>query len=78
MPKVRLARLATFTAAAFNSFNSFTCLLFTRRNSLYRHGATLFMVEEFPPLDGRFSLLRRKEFPSYRGRISPSIVEGIL
>ena len=60
------------------AFNSFTRLLFTSRFCLYRHGAARFTVEEFPPLDGRFSLLRRKDFPSYRGKISPSIVEGIL
>jgi hypothetical protein len=39
------------------AFNSFTRLLFTDRNSLCRHGAAVFTVEEFPPLDGRFSLL---------------------
>jgi hypothetical protein len=59
------------------AFTSFTCLLFTSWICLCRHGAALFTVEEFPPFDGRFSLLQRKDLPSYRGRISPSIVEGI-
>jgi hypothetical protein len=59
------------------AFTSFTRLLFTSWICLCRHGAARFTVEEFPPFDGRFSLLQRKDFPSYRGKISPSIVEGI-
>ena len=34
-------------------------------------------MEEFPPLNGRFSPVAWKNFPSYRGRIYSRIVEGI-
>jgi hypothetical protein len=67
-----------FVTAAFLFFKSFTGLLFTPRNWLCWHRDARLMVEEFTPLDGRFSPLLRKDLPSYRGRIYPPMVEGIL
>jgi hypothetical protein len=62
--------------AAFNRFTSFTCLLFTDRNSQYWRGIAPDMVEGIPPLDGRISPLWWKDFLPDGGRISRPIVEG--
>ena len=70
------SRSRIFYTAAFNIFTSFTCLLFTQGKSLYWRGVAPVKVEEFPPFDGGISPFRRKNFPSYRGRISLPIVEG--
>lgn len=61
--------------AAFNIFTSFTCLLFTDRNSQYWRGFAPSMVEEIPLFDGRISPAWWKDLLPYCGRISRPIVE---